>query len=270
LNQSVSNQKPIMEKGRSAIIRALSVFCLLLLWHLWAAYGWLDIPGPGKTFAMFYSLLVRGDPVYERSLIQLAMASLRTVILGSLLAFLLAVPLGLLIGWSRDIKDFLNTLLELLRPIPPLAWIPLAYILFAKSGNATFHVQIFIVFLGAFFPTLVNTIHGVRAIETIYFDAAKTIGARPVQILRKVVIPASLPSIFTGMRIGLGIGWMCIVAAEFVGGKMGLGFYIWASYTVGGKGAEILSGMIAIGLIGYAMNRGLLELEKKFLPWHSA
>ena len=257
-------------KIRTFSISLLSFLGFLILWHLMAAYRIMDIPAPWKTFRVFVSLIVERDPVYQRSLIQMAMASLRTVLIGALLGFFLAIPLGLLIGWSRDIRDGLNTLLQLMRPIPPLAWIPLAYILFAKTGNTTFHVQVFIVFLGAFFPTLVNTIHGVRSIEPIHFEAAKVVGARSWHILWRVVIPASLPSIVIGVRIGLGIGWMCIVAAEFVGGKMGLGFYIWAAYSIGGKGEEIISGMISIGLIGYIMDRILLELEKRLLPWHFA
>ncbi len=264
------NRNPAGSKKRSAAIGLLAILGFLFLWHLLAVYRILEIPAPWRTLRVFLTLIVEGDPVYQRSLLQMALASLRTVVIGAALGFLLAIPLGLLIGWSRDFKDGLNTLLQVMRPIPPLAWIPLAYILFAKTGNTTFHVQVFIVFLGAFFPTLVNTVHGVRSIEPIHFETAKVVGARPGHILRRVVIPASLPSIVTGVRIGLGIGWMCIVAAEFVGGKMGLGFYIWAAYSIGGKGEEIIAGMISIGLIGYFMDRALLELEKRLLPWHFA
>ena len=251
-------------------ISSLSLLCFLILWHFLSLNRIFDIPAPWKTFLVFVSLIVEGDPVYQRSLIQMAIASLRTVLIGTALGFFLAIPLGLLIGWSQNIKDGLNAILQLMRPIPPLAWIPLSYILFAKTGNTTFHVQVFIVFLGAFFPTLVNTIHGVTSIESIHIEAARVVGARPRHVLCRVVIPASLPNIMIGVRIGLGIGWMCIVAAEFVGGKMGLGFYIWAAYSIGGKGEEIISGMISIGLIGYIMDRILLELEKRLLPWHFA
>ncbi|MDY6960007.1 MAG: ABC transporter permease subunit, partial [Halobacteriota archaeon] len=129
-------------------------------------------------------------------------------------------------------------------------------------------VQIFIVFVGAFFPAVLNTVHGVKSIDTAYIESARTFGSSDLQILQKVIIPGSLPSIITGVRIGLGIGWMCVVAAEMIGGSAsGIGFFIWAMYSIGGGTAKIISGMIAIGAVGYLMNDGILRVEKRVLKW---
>lgn len=226
-----------------------------------------QIPDPLETLKVFIKLISVGDPYYKRTLQEFALASLWVVIEGAFVACTLAIPLGLLMGWRRSTEVALNTLIEIFRPIPPLAWIPVAYLLFAALPSPTIYVQIFVVFVGVFFPVLINTIAGVKGTQTVYVDVARTCGARPLEILIKVMIPSALPFILTGIRVGLGTGWMCIVAAEFVGGKMGIGYYIWSAYNLGGRNAEIISGIIAIGIVGYSLNEGLLWLERRLIPW---
>ncbi|MHC1624761.1 MAG: ABC transporter permease, partial [Methermicoccaceae archaeon] len=131
-------------------------------------------------------------------------------------------------------------------------------------------VQIFVVFIGAFFPILLNTIHGVKGVEPILLEVAQTFGARKRDQILKVVIPASSPSIMTGIRIGLGVGWECVVAAEMIGGtSSGVGLFIWDMYSIGGSAAEIVCGMITIGLVGYLMNEILLLIQRGVLRWSS-
>ncbi len=189
-------------------------------------------------------------------------ASITRVLYGFLLASVLAIPLGLLSGWFRIVENFSSPIVEIIRPIPPLAWIPFAIYFFGEPFDA-----VFIVFLGVVFPILLSTVSGVKSVDPILIDAAKTLGARSLTLFTKVVIPASVRSITTGIRIGLGVGWMSIVAAEMVGVRGGgLGFYIWAMSEVG-RFDLVFSGMIIIGLIGYAMMKILTYAEARLSAW---
>lgn len=266
VEQIVNNDK-FIGKIRNAVIVAASLFTFILAWHIFASMKLVDLPLPATALKVFITLVVKGDPFYQKTLQELTLASLQVVLAGSALSFLVALPMGILMGSLPKFELFTNTVLELIRPIPPLAWIPLGYVLFARVDRPTAYVQLMIVFVGSFFPLLVNTIHGVKSIDRIYIDAAKSCGAGQWDILLKVLIPSALPSIVTGMRIGLGIGWMSIIAAEFVGGKTGIGYYIWSVYNIGGRTPEIIAGMIAIGLVSYLINKGVLIIEKRLTPW---
>ena len=249
------------------LLRPLSVLVVLLGWQLVVGLHLLELPTPLETLKVFISLLVNGDPLYNKTLPEIIWSSLLIVIEASFLSILVAVPLGVVMGSVKWFRQFSDAILEMLRPIPPLAWIPLAYVIFANAARPTEYVQIFVVFVGAFFPVLLDTVHGISMVNRIYLEAARTMGASGRQILTRVMLPAALPSIFNGIRVGFGVGWMCIVAAEFVGGKMGIGYYIWSSYSVGGREAEIVCGVIAIGLVGSAINRLILFAEKRLVPW---
>lgn len=240
----------------------------ILLWYTISTLRLVDLPTPWDSSVALVRLIVRGDPLFELTIQQFVWASLKIVLRAWLLSLLLAIPLGIWMGYFRPVEKTISPIIEILRPMPPLAWIPLAYVLFSGFSNPTDWVQIFVVFVGSFFPVLVTTAGAIRSVDPLYLDVAQSIGARPLQILTRVIIPAIVPSIITGMRIGLGVGWMCIVAAEFVGGKKGIGFYIWTSYNIGGRAPEIVAGMTAIGLTGYAMNKSLLYLQKRLAPWH--
>jgi len=268
---------------RSRVLRALSLVLFLALWELLGIFV-RELPTPLETATTFVQLITVGEPILGRTLQEHTFASILVVLKGSLIGFALAIPLGVLIGWSRLAEDVLEQIVELFRPIPPLAWIPLAFVLFRGLKDAGWFqvlmqllgtemsvssmVQIFVVFVGAFFPLLLNTIQGVRSVERIYIEVAKVAGATQMQIIRKVVLPAALPNIITGARIGLGVGWMCVVAAEMIGGSSsGVGQFIWVMYSIGGSSAAIVCGMIAIGLVGYAMNEGILALERRLVKW---
>lgn len=250
-------------------VRLLSVFVFLIAWHILAVALLKGLPAPLETFQTFVKLIAEGEPGLGWTLQEHTFASVVRVLEGSGIGFAVALPLGILMGWSRHFEKFAGTIIEMLRPIPPLAWIPLAFVIFAVSrGGAVMMAQVFIVFIGAFFPAVLNTVHGVRSVDRIYVEAAKTFGASNRQILRKVIIPGALPSMITGIRIGLGVGWMCLVAAEMIGAStVGIGSFIWNMYTLGGRNAEIISGMIAIGIVGYVMNEGILFVERRLARW---
>ncbi len=248
-------------------LRIMSVATILIVWQLTASLELLELPSPIKTLRVFTDLIISGDPLYSRTLPEIVWASLQIVIKACTASIVVAVCLGILMGAVQPLRKYFEAILEMLRPIPPLAWIPLSYVMFANTGSPTEYVQIFVVFVGAFFPILLNTIHGISMVNRIHLEAAHTMGAAPRQVLLQVMLPAALPSIFNGIRVGFGVGWMSIVAAEFVGGKLGIGYYIWSSYSVGGRTAEIISGMVAIGIVGSLINKAILLTEKRLVPW---
>jgi len=190
--------------------------------------------------------------------------SLYRVALGYAIAALLAIPLGLLMGWSPMLLRTTRPLFEVVRPIPPLAWIPIAILWFGIGIKSA----AFIIFLGAFFPILLNTISGVLSIQPILLEAARTLHAKDKDIFLKVLLPGAVPSIFVGMRIGIGIGWMTLVAAEFTGVKegYGLGYMIMTARDIQ-RPDEILAGMLVIGVIGLLIDIGLRTAESKTIKW---
>lgn len=188
--------------------------------------------------------------------------SLVRVMMGFGLAAFVAVPLALLMGWLKSFEHLLFPINEIARPIPPLAWIPVAVILLSGELKV-----VFICFLGAYFPILINTLQGVKGIDPLLFDAAKTLGARRRDVFFKVVVPATSSNIMTGLKIGLGIAWMTIVAAEMIGANNGVGWYIYFSAVQQGIYVQALGGMILIGLVGYAIFLLMEISERRFLKW---
>jgi ABC-type nitrate/sulfonate/bicarbonate transport system permease component len=156
----------------------------------------------------------------------------------------------------------MDGLLNILRPIPPLAWIPLAILWFGLGENSV----VFITLISAFFAILLNTIAGVRGVDKSLVRAALSLGASRRVLILRVILPATLPSLFTGFRIALGVSWMSIVAAELIASSSGLGFMI-SYYRELLRSDLILVGMLSIGVIGFLMDRGLLWLEQRLLPW---
>ena len=221
------------------------------------------LPSPVEIVLGFKDLLVVGVPP-GHLLHNHMLYSLYRVALGYAIASLLAIPLGLLMGWSAKLLKMIRPLIEVVRPIPPLAWIPIAILWFGIGIKSA----AFIIFLGAFFPILLNTISGVLAINPILVEAARTLHAKEKDIFLKVLFPGTIPSIFVGMRIGIGIGWMTLVAAEFTGVKegFGLGYMIMTARDIQ-RPDEILAGMLVIGIIGLLIDIGLRATEAKVIRW---
>jgi len=221
------------------------------------------LPSPVEIVLGFKDLLIVGVPP-GNLLHNHMLYSLYRVALGYAIAALLAIPLGLLMGWSPGLLRMIRPLFELVRPIPPLAWIPIAILWFGIGIKSA----AFIIFLGAFFPILLNTISGVLSIHPILIEAARTLHAREKDIFLKVLLPGAVPSIFVGMRIGIGIGWMTLVAAEFTGVKegYGLGYMIMTARDIQ-RPDEILAGMLVIGVIGLLIDIGLRTTESRTIKW---
>ncbi len=221
------------------------------------------LPSPVEIVFGFKDLLVVGVPP-GHLLHNHILYSLYRVVLGYAVASLLAIPLGLLMGWSAKLLKMIRPLVEVIRPIPPLAWIPIAILWFGIGIKSA----AFIIFLGAFFPILLNTISGVLSIQPILIEAVRTLHAKEKDIFLKVLFPGTVPSIFVGMRIGIGIGWMTLVAAEFTGVKegYGLGYMIMTARDIQ-RPNEILAGMLVIGIIGLLIDIGLRAAEAKVIRW---
>lgn len=182
-------------------------------------------------------------------------ASLMRVATGFLLAVSIAVPLGLWMGWVKGAFSTLNPLFQMLRPISPIAWIPIA-ILWFGVGNSS---PIFLIFISSVFPMVVQTTAGVHTIERRYLRAAENFGVSRYTLFRRVIIPAVLPQIIVGMRIGLGVAWLVVVAAEMIALRSGLGYLIIDSRNAGNRYDLVIGGMVIIGLIGLSLD-GLMRL----------
>ncbi len=248
--------------------RYILILVLLVLWQALTGLKVIPnhlLPSPADILMGLKDLLTVGMPP-GHLLPKHILYSLCRVTLGFLIAAILGIPLGLVMGWSPRLRRIVNPLVELIRPVPPLAWIPIAILWFGIGMKSA----AFIIFLGAFFPILLNTVSGVLAINPIYFEAARTLNADNKDVFFKVLIPGSIPAIFVGMRIGVGIGWMTLVAAEFTGVKTGygLGYMIMTARDIQ-RPDEIMAGMLVIGLIGYLINEGLKGCERKFVKWRT-
>ena len=237
----------------------------VLLWHFATHDRPVGlIPPPAEVWLALRDLAVGGiyDDAFSGTLHLHLLASLGRVYGGFLLAALAALPLGLLIGRVALVRQMLDPALQILRPVPVTAWLPLAMILFGLGARSAF----FLVFLGAFYPILVNTTFGVRSVEPRLFEAAAMLGCRgPAQFVR-VVLPASLPSIFTGLRLGLGFAWVVIVVGEMTGVQTGLGALIMEARQLS-RTEIVIAGMAAIGVAGFVSDRLVMLLGRRLLAW---
>jgi len=214
------------------------------------------IPGPIGVARAMWTLLQ--NPKYYLDWV----VSFERVLLGFAIAQVIGIPLGLLMGWRQNVYYLTFPIFEVLRPIPPLAWVPLAIVFWPTAESSI----TFVIFLGAFFTVLINTLNGVRAIDERYIRAAMSLGATPQTIFRKIILPGALPSIFTGMSVGMGITWSVLVAAEIIAGKNGLGYLTWEAY-VAGSFPVIIVGMISIAVAGYISSVAVRQVGGRVMPW---
>jgi NitT/TauT family transport system permease protein len=190
--------------------------------------------------------------------------SLRRVAAGFGVAVLLGIPLGLLLGWYPAVNQVVNPTMQILRPISPIAWIPVAIILFGVGDRAA----IFLIFLGAFFPIVVACINGVSNVPSVFRRAGRNFGLTPPHLLAKVLLPAALPQILIGLRIALGIAWLVVVAAEMIAVDSGLGYLVIDSRNSGKRYDLVVAAILLIGVIGLVLDAGFRRLEKlKSVRW---
>lgn len=252
------------QKLTKFLIGAAAILTCLILWQVLALYkinlgvvNFSHVPTPVhvvEAIGQFFQL-----PAAWAHL----KSSILRVLLGFSLAAIVGILLGLVIGQYKNFAAFLMPPLEVLRPIPAVAWIPLAILIFPSSEAS----MIYITFIGALFPILLNTIHGVEAIDPRLIASAKSLGASEISILREVVVPGSLPNVITGLSIGMGTCWFCLVTSEMISGQHGIGYFTWESFTLQNY-SSIVVGMLLIGALGMLSSYLVRCVGSKFTPWY--
>lgn len=249
-------------KTTDLLLRLVGFALLLAGWYLvvdvLALPRFSLLPGPTEVLSEWSNRVAMQEYYAD------IWASLRRILLAFTLAVGLGVPLGFLMGWSLRFREVTFPLLELIRPIPILAWVPLAVLMF-PAGEAP---VVFLTFLSAFFVTVLNTILGVQSVDRDLIRAAQCLGARPKDVFRGVTVPGALPYVLTGLEIAMGVAWFSLVAGEIIAGESGLGYFINNSYTTTQYPAIVI-GMLTLGLIGYATSAAVRSIGHRLIPQRS-
>lgn len=247
------------------VVPALLPLALLLAWDLAVRWsGTMLVPSPREVALMLWDFAWGGvyDDAFSETLGTHWLQSMARVYGAFALAAAVGIPLGLVIGKNATIRRIVDPTLQMLRPVPVTAWLPLSMIFFGVGPNAA----IFLVFLGAFFPIVINTTFGVKSVEVRLFEAAAMLGCSGASMFRQVVLPAALPSIFNGLRLGHGIAWFLIVVGEMTGVPEGLGAAIMDGRMLS-RTDVVISGMVVIGFTGFVTDRLLVALNNRLLKW---
>lgn len=245
-------------------LSAISIGGFIAFWYFATKYRldfymrFTNIPSPVEVYQNALVLFEKSS--YANNII----VSLRRILLGFGAAALLGVLLGLIIGRYRLARHLIFPALEVLRPIPAIAWVPMAIMLWPSNEVSI----VFITFLGSFFPILLSTIHGVTTVDKVLLRAARSLGAGEFALFREVILPGALPHIFTGFAVGMGVAWVSLIAAEMISGQFGVGYFTWEAYSLI-QYADIVVGMITIGVLGLACSAAIRILGKIAMPWAS-
>ena len=250
---------------RPLVLAVAFPILLLAIWHFATVNRPASlIPPPHDVWLELQDVAFGGinDDAYSRTLHIHLLASISRVYGGFALALSVALPLGMLIGRVPLVRQLIDPTIQILRPVPVTAWLPLAMIIFGLGPRSAF----FLVFLGAFYPILLNTIFGVRSVEPRLFEAASMLGCSEQAQFFRVVLPAALPSIFTGMRLGLGFAWVVIVVGEMTGVQTGLGAIIMEARQLS-RTEIVICGMIVIGICGFLTDQIVMLIGRRLLAW---
>ena len=244
---------------------------LAALWHFAVELRWVTpgiIPSPAQVLSSWRTWIFGSSAAtlspYSGSWLDNVAYSTRRVLEGFGLAALVAIPLGLVIGWNRLVARLADPTIQLLRPVPITAWLPFAIAVFGIYDASA----LFLIGLGAFYPIVVNTTHGVRDTNLLLLRAARMMGAGPTAVLTRVVFPSALPSIFTGLRLGIGVAWTAVIVAEMIAVKSGLGYVLWDAYYVGRMDICVAT-MFSVGLLGFLSDRIIAWIARLLLRWRT-
>ncbi len=259
--------KPLLERITrdqviTALLACLSIGALFLFWYLGTKYRlefyirFKNVPTPYEVFRQAVEVGASNKFLVN------VVYSVRRILLGFAIAIAIGVPLGLVIGKYRRVSDLFMPAVEILRPIPAIAWVPMSIMLWPNNESAI----VFITFIGAFFPILLNTVHGVHSMDGVLIRAGRCLGAGEVRLFWNVILPGSLPHIFTGLAVGMGVAWVSLIAAEMISGQFGVGYFTWEAYSLVNYPAIVL-GMITIGVLGLVCS-GIIRLcGILMMPW---
>lgn len=251
----MTNDGEKMKKALCAVISLLSVLTILVFWYM---ISWKNpelMPTPVETLKQMFEMIVNPTGV---SLFEHVAASFTRVFIAYFSATLAGVLIGVAFGWSENFRDFVHPIFELLRPIPPIAWIPFSIIWFGIGVGPA----VFIIFMGCVFPILLSTIDGVHRTDPVLIEAAQSFGASNSQMLTEVIIPSSLPYIVSGLKIATGIALMCTISGEMIGSSSGIGYMILTSTNLFDTGSTVV-GMLVIGVIGIIFDYIFTKIQER-------
>ncbi len=240
---------------------------VLLAWHIVSQTVSKDLPSPAKTWADSREYVLnpfekRGE--MDQGILRFTWYSLTLVAKGYSIALVLGIPIGFMLGLSKTFTKIVDPIIQILRPVSPLAWLPLGLVLFFRAGkNASELAALFTIAVCSMWPTVLNTAVGVRAVPQDYLNVAKVLKLSRSKTLFKVLIPATLPYMFTGFRLSLGIAWLVIVAAEMLTGSPGVGGFLWQEYNAANSSHIILC-ILTIGVVGFILDRIMSVVEARF------
>ena len=252
----------VRRHGASAGIVALSLTTGLVLWHIATAINlefyvdFQNVPSPGRVFTAFV-----GHIQTEIFWTHIGV-SMRRILISYAIATVLGITIGLIMGRSKFARAFIMPYIEVIRPIPAVAWIPLAILMWPTEESSI----IYITFLGALFPIVLNTLHGVEQTPEVLVRAVQSLGASRWDVFRHVVIPAALPSIAAGLAIGMGVSWFSLLAGEIISGQYGIGYFTWDAYSLINY-QDIVVGMLVIGFLGTASTAAIKLITQPMLAW---
>lgn len=265
INRRTLNRKKI--KGNNAlrdiivnILPVVSIFGLILLWNFAARYASEVTPSPSDVWNRF--ILLFHEPISGLGLFGHVGISLKRVLIALLFSSIIGIILGVFIGWNRTFRRTIGTLFEIIRPIPPIAWLPLVVMLF---GIGEFP-KILIVFYGTLMPIVINTYTGIKMVDSLLIDVGKSFQGNHKQLLWEIAIPSSLPNVMAGLRNAVGAGWGVVLAAEMIGAKQGVGFLVQRAMEFYDP-ALIFVGIIAIGVVGALLSAIIEIIERRVCPW---
>ena len=243
---------------------AIALFILLALWQALCSAPDASLPGPIQVVQDTWELII--DPFYQgegtdQGLFWQLIASLKRVAVGYTLAAIVGIAVGILIGVSLLMFQALDPIFQVLRTVPPLAWLPIALAAFKDSQPAA----IFVIFITAVWPIVINTAVGVQNIPQDYNNVAKVLQLSRMDYFFKVLLPATVPYIFTGLKIAIGLSWLAIVAAEMLTGGVGIGFFIWDAYN-SGSNSEVILAIVYVGLVGLLLNALIGYIASRVVP----
>jgi NitT/TauT family transport system permease protein len=247
---------------RTLALGAISLALFLLSWHLLTKYRvtvhvrFVNVPSPEMVFDSLMRV------ARDNKFLSHVVLSCRRIFIGFAMAATVAVPLGLVMGRFRLVREIVFPVSEVLRPIPAIAWVPMSIMLWPSNEESI----IFITFLGSFFPILLNTLHGMAMVDPVLIRAAQCLGAREASIFREVYFPATLPHVFTGLTVGMGVAWVSLIAAEMISGQFGIGYFTWEAYSLV-QYADIALGMICIGVLGLGSSALIRGVGHIAMPW---
>lgn len=249
-------------QGLTGLLACISIGALFLFWYVGTKYQ-LDFYIRFKNVPTPYSVFQQASEVaLSKKFFVNIVISIRRILFGFFIAIALGVSLGLLIGKYQRVRQLILPAMEVLRPIPAIAWVPMSIMLWPNNESSI----VYITFIGAFFPILLNTVHGVHAMDGVLVRAGKCLGANEVQLFWHVILPGVMPNVFTGLAVGMGVAWVSLIAAEMISGQFGVGYYTWEAYSLVNYPAIVL-GMITIGILGLVCSGAIRVVGRLVMPW---